>query len=533
MKGVLAMRKYRYLLFVLITILLFQLPDIAEASDLNNDKYPAENTNGVISLAIQDDPYAAVPYNLYPSPEGAYVGDVMPFTTDDGILEIYYLYDTDHNGQGYHPIYKYSTKNLYEYKDHGMMLSFGLMSDPDPALGTGSVLQDHDGLYHLFYTGHNDTGNGGKGRECVMHATSTDRENWVKDEEAVFFAPDGYSKDDFRDPEVFWVEEDQCYWLLIAARENTKGGVVLRYTSTDLKQWEIQGPIFAPMAQYMLECPDLFCIGDTWYLTYSWDCVTYYAIGNSINGPFVPPRDNILDGMGLLAGNGFIFYAAKTAELNGDLYLCGWLGRAGLSADSGFYQWAGNLLIHQLVQHEDGTLGVKAPDSFSDYFTVDKPIFAVPVEGDVEIIDNSISLSAESVPYALADMGTRAPTMTLECDVTLDENGCAGFAFGGSENDDVYTALCLDSQQNIIHYEGYEITELSIYDPTAITKFDFSNGISHHVKLVCENEIVVLYIDNSKALSSRIGHSTEGAHIAVFSDGCNAVFSNIRIKIPA
>ena len=204
-----------------------------------------------------------------------YVGDVMPFVTDDGTLELYYLFDTDRNGQGYHPIYKYSSKTLYDFRDHGMVLDYGQMSDPDPALGTGSVMQDPDGLYHLFYTGHNDTGNGGKGKECVMHATSTDRENWVKDADVLFFAPEGYSKDDFRDPEVFWVERDQCYWLLIAAREDTLGGVVVKYTSTDLKHWDFIGPIFAPMSQFMLECPDLFCIGGTWYLTYSWDCVTY------------------------------------------------------------------------------------------------------------------------------------------------------------------------------------------------------------------------------------------------------------------
>ena len=102
------------------------------------------------AASLPDEPYEAAAYNLYPAPENAYVGDTMPFVTDDGELELYYLYDTDHNGQGYHPIYKYSTKNLYEYTDHGEVLPFGLMSDPDPAIGTGSVMMDRDGLYHLF-----------------------------------------------------------------------------------------------------------------------------------------------------------------------------------------------------------------------------------------------------------------------------------------------------------------------------------------------------------------------------------------------
>jgi beta-fructofuranosidase len=485
----------------------------------------------VVSCALAET-CAPVDYRLYPAPEGGYVGDTMPFVTGDGTLELYYLYDTDHNGQGYHPIYRFTTDDFIGYEDDGMMLEYGLMSDPDPALGTGSVLRDRDGLYHLFYTGHNDTGNGGQGKECVMHATSEDRAHWEKQPEDTFFSPDGYSRDDFRDPEVFWMEAEERYWMLIAAREAKLGGVVAKYTSPDLKAWTFEGPIYTPQTHYMLECPDLFRMGDTWYLTYSWDCVTYYAIGESINGPFAAPEDNILDGQGLMEGNGFVFYAAKTAEWNGNTYLCGWLGRAGLSADSGIYQWAGNVLNHQLVQREDGTLGVKAPESFEDYFTQELTFEAGNVEGKTDIEGNTVVLSAGEGGIALADMGVRAPTMRLECDVTLGADGCAGFAFGGSAAEEAWTALCLDAGRNLLHYEGYELTELDDYPPMAVTRFDFSENQRHHVTLVCENEIVVLYIDDQKALSSRIGHSTDGAHIGVFASDCDAVFSNITMKIP-
>ena len=488
--------------------------------------------SGPAPATLPDEPYEAVAYQLFPAPQDAYVGDTMPFVTEDGFLELYYLYDTDHNGQGYHPIYRYSTDDLVGYEDLGLALEFGQMSDPDPALGTGSVMQDQNGLYHLFYTGHNDTGNGGKGKECVMHATSPDRETWTKQPEDTFFAPENYSHDDFRDPEVFWMEEDGCYWLLIAARDNTLGGVVCKYTSDDLKTWTFEGPIYAPRAQYMLECPDLFCIDDTWYLTYSWDCVTYYAIGESANGPFTAPDDNILDGKGMMDGNGFVFYAAKTAEMGDNTYLCGWIGRAGISGDSGIYQWAGNVLNHQLIRHEDGTLGVMAPESYGDYFTQSKEIGAVKAAGDVKVKNNTVSLSAKEGEYALADMGMRPATMMLECDVTLDSDGRAGFAFGGSKDDPSYTALCLDASRNLLHYEGYEIEDLAAFDPMAQTYFEFADGAVHHVTLVCENEIVVLYIDDMKALSCRISHSIDGAHIGVFADGCSAAFSNIVVSTP-
>ena len=489
-------------------------------------------TTGLCMLAgckqqtLPEEPYEAVNYNLYPAPENAYVGDVMPYVSDEGKLELYYLYDTDHNGQGYHPIWMYSTEDLHSYEDHGMVLNYGLMSEPDPAIGTGSVMKDQDGLYHLFYTGHNDAGNSGKGRECVMHAVSTDRKNWEKIPEDTFFSPEGYSKDDFRDPEVFWMPSEECYWMLIAARSEKDGGVVAKYTSSDLKNWEFQGPIFAPHEQYMLECPDLFQIGDNWYLTYSWDCVTYYAAGESENGPFHAPMDNVLD------GNGFIFYAAKTAEFKEETLLCGWIGRAALTEDSGLYQWAGNVMNHQLIEKEPGILGVKAPETYIDYFNADKPVRMVRKNGKVSVKDNSAVLTAQDETYALADLGTRPATGILECDITLDPDGCAGFAFGGDYTDGTWTALCLDAANGLLHYEGTVIEELTKYDAQAFTKFDFSKTDTHHIKLVFENEIVVLYVDDTKALSSRIRHSIDGAHIGLFSSAGEAAFTSVTMKVP-
>ena len=475
---------------------------------------------------LPEEPYEAVAYNLYPAPENAYVGDTMPYVTDEGQLELYYLYDTDHNGQGYHPFWMYSTPDLHSYEDHGMALNYGLMSEPDPALGTGSVMKDQEGMYHLFYTGHNDGGNGGKGKECLMHAVSTDRKSWEKVPEDTIFSPEGYSKDDFRDPEVFWVPEEECYWMLVAAHSDTEGGVVAKYTSEDLKNWDFQGPFYAPHEQFMLECPDLIRINDKWYLTYSWDCVTYYAVGDSMNGPFRAPIDNVLD------GNGFIFYAAKTANFKDMTLLCGWIGRAGLTDDSKFYMWAGNVMNHQLVQKEDGTLGVKAPDTFAEYFTEDKPLRAVKKNGNTVVKDGHVSLSGTDEAYALADLGTRPATGIFECDLTLDPDGCAGFAFGGDFTDGTWTGLCLDAEAGKLHYEGTPLEKLSVFDAEAYTRFDFSKSDVHHIKLVFENEIVVLYVDDTKALSSRIRHSINGAHIGLFASAGKAEFSELSMKVP-
>ena len=89
------------------------------------------------------------------------------------------------------------------------------------------------------------------------------------------------------------------------------------------------------------------------------------------------------------------------------------------------------------------------------------------------------------------------------------------------------TKLFADTGVNLDAGKKYRLR----YDLEADEEFDFSRGGVHHVKLVCENEIVVLYVDDVKALSSRITHSIDGAHIGVFSNGCGASFENITMKL--
>lgn len=470
--------------------------------------------------------YKKVPYKLYPTSKDAWVGDVMPMS-DGETLQLYYLYDTDHNGPAYHPIHKFSTENFYEYSDDGLVINYGTHpEDPDYAIGTGSVLIGQDGKYHCFYTGHNDNApERGADKECVMHAVSDDNITWTKIPEDTFYVEDHYSSDDFRDPFVFWNEEEEQYWLLIAAREETLGGVVAKYTSKDLSTWELCEPLFAPKKQYMLECPDLFKMGDYYYLFYSWDCVTYYAMSDSIYGPFVEPENNILD------GTGFCFYAAKTAELKGNRYLCGWVGRKETPEDGGNYNWAGSMLIHQLVQKEDGRLGVKAPDTLDSYFVQEKELM-VNCSDNVEQRDGSYKLSAPKDDIAIVDLGMREPTMILDCKVTFDEKGTAGFAFGIGEKYERYVGLVLDAKRNCIHYEGCILSRIPYVVPGISTDFAFELGKEYNVKLVVENEIVVLYINDEKALSNRIYKSIDGANIALFTNGTTCTFTDVIKRVP-
>jgi fructokinase len=78
---------------------------------------------------------------------------------------------------------------------------------------------------------------------------------------------------DWRDPFVLWNEAAGEYWMLLAARTrspHSRGGCVGLCVSRDLKHWEARPPVYASnLYLSALECPDLFRIGDWWYLVYS------------------------------------------------------------------------------------------------------------------------------------------------------------------------------------------------------------------------------------------------------------------------
>ncbi|MBQ2609740.1 MAG: glycoside hydrolase family 32, partial [Butyrivibrio sp.] len=139
---------------------------------------------------------------LFPRTEDSYVGDVMALSTEKGVY-LNYLYETDNNGVGYHPIHQFYTGNFVSFEDRGQVLAYSEeMEAPDLAVGTGSFIIDDAGTYHCFYTGHNGYYEEyGLDKECLMHATSKDNKTYDKDSDNIIHAPEGYSTEDFRDPQ--------------------------------------------------------------------------------------------------------------------------------------------------------------------------------------------------------------------------------------------------------------------------------------------------------------------------------------------
>ncbi len=338
-------------------------------------------------------------------PEGAWAADFIPFHKN-GRYHLFYLLDwrdRDRRGEGT-PWYQISTTDFVHFTEHGEMLPRGGHDAQDLYVFTGSVIEAL-GQYHIFYTGHNPhLRRQGQPEQGVMHAVSDDLLRWRKLPEDTFFAPAGYEPHDWRDPFVFWNDDAGEFWMLLAAR-GTQGparrrGLTAVCASTDLKHWQPREPLYAPGLYFTHECPDLFRMGDWWYLLFSEfteRCVTRYRMARALSGPWHTPADDVFDGRA--------FYAAKTASDGQRRFLFGWNPTRQGETDTGAWQWGGNLVTHEIVQNEDGTLSVRPPAPVSAAFSRRTPVW-----------EAGTTLQAEGT-FACAVAGALPATCKIEATV--------------------------------------------------------------------------------------------------------------------
>ena len=167
----------------------------------------------------------------------------------------------------------------------------------------------------------------------------------------------------------------------------TRRGCIVLYRSKDLVNWEYYGPIYSPGHTNCPECPEMYKMGDNWYLSYSRFSEYVNTIYRVSKSPFGPWRKLKKDGIG-----GRRFYAAKSMQDdNGRRFYFGWAHDRADRSDNGEWYWGGTFCIpHEVVATDDGGLDVKLPKEYENIF--EKPVIwnLVPVMGDAHMYGSSL-----------------------------------------------------------------------------------------------------------------------------------------------
>ena len=198
----------------------------------------------------------------------------------------------------------------------------------DDQIWTLSVTRRDDGIFVMVYTALSRAEAGMIQRTAV--ATSPDLLAWIKTgNEAVAEAdPRWYEASleaaasvSWRDPKPVRVGER--WYATVCARVPDgpimQRGAVGLMVSDDLETWDVRPPLFAPHRFWDLECPQVFTVAGTWYLTAGImeDGTQRYWLADRFDGPYVVPPDG-----GILAPRGH--YAGRVARWRGDLLFACW-----------------------------------------------------------------------------------------------------------------------------------------------------------------------------------------------------------------
>ena len=466
--------------------------------------------------------------NLFYKPGDGWPGDFIPFCWQ-GEHHLFYLKDyrdKEKHGEGT-PWFHVGTRDFTHFIDYGEALARGGPPDSqDRWVFTGCVLEDKD-RFHIFYTGHNSRlREQGKPQQAVMHATSPDLVTWTKDTQCTLFAdPARYEQHDWRDPFVFWNEEAGEYWMLLAARllegpEDRRGCTAL-CASKDLRIWQVREPFWAPALYYTHECPDLFRIGDWWYLVYSTFTGTFatrYAMSRTLRGPWIIPKVDTFDARE--------FYAAKTASDGRRRFAFGWNARLADEKDHGSWCWGGSLAVHEIVQRPDGTLAFKLPDEIDRVFGERMPLRPVSqpgwrTEGETLLCEPTGGFSA-----------CRIAPMPRQCKLAATVSWRAGTEACGlllHASDDLsrYYEVCFEPAANRVSFgrcPDVENPSFALERPV-----DLSAGRAE-VKIVAENSVIEIYVNDAVALSARGYDFTDGS-VGLFVVQGQATFRDVSVAL--
>ncbi|PVG84084.1 glycoside hydrolase [Nocardioides gansuensis] len=479
---------------------------------------------------------------VFYSPQDGFVGDVIPFW-HDGEFWLYYLLDR-HPGEGT-PWRLVRTGDFVDFVEAGTGLANGDAAADDFNAYTGSIVEA-DGKHHLFYTGQNPKildERTGVPRQVVMHAISHDgMATWVKQPEDTFTAPaDRYDLADWRDPFVFRPDPQGPWRMLIASRHLTgpsrRRGLIAQCVSWDLHNWEVTEPFWDPALYVTHECPDVFSMGEWWYLVYSEFSerfTTRYRMSHSPLGPWqLPPgSDGSVDARA--------FYAAKTAaDERGVRYAFGWIPtRLGLS-DDGAWEWAGELAVHQVVQRQDGTLDFRLPATIRDSFTETVEVGFTAVLGAWSSHDEGLRVSVPD-GHACAVAEDLPDQFLLSADIEVAAGTSAvGVLLRASDDGDEGYAVRLEPRDGRITFDrwprqhtgeaqwqiGGDVPQVLELERAA----DLTPG-THRLEVLVDGTAFVAYLDERVAMSGRMYDRRDGG-LGLFVTEGQATFTDVSVRL--
>ena len=407
------------------------------------------------------------------------------------------------------------------------------------AIWTGSILE-REGRFHFFYTGYNQHA---VLQQTICHAVSDDLVNWEKNPDNPVLVADAsrYEPADWRDPFVYYDDDNGRYTMLIAARlkkglKDRRGCVAVAY-SDDLDSWELGETLWAPQQAHCMECPETFSLGGYNYLVfsrYSGDAKTLYRVAKPGGAWQARPLDAL---------DGSKFYAAKSASDGERRITFAWIPRRKFGSDNEEFIWGGQFgSPREMVAMPDGTLVCRPPAELVASYQDSQEYEFLPGDGDWDGLRCDASGG-----YGFAHIKTARTDLMLEVEVACEANTMnAGVLLESAADMSMGHLLMLEPGRKRVSIRRWPIEWEPFWQalvpdspevgpdmarPILVEQFLYSepdDGV-YQIRILRSGQLVECYVNDQVALSYRIYEESE-MMFGLYVDQGVASFNRLNIR---
>lgn len=438
---------------------------------------------GSLSLAMHaaaaQEPTA---YTAHFRPADHAIGDVHPYF-HQGVCYLYYL-----KPNGYHAALVTST-DLLHWQAQALTIDDSAPANarvPYYVLGVFRDRSDASTIFRTYY-GHRGAMYGSESRD-LLHWSAADAATHIPGVENQYRRR--------RDPFVFWNDDEEKYWCVMTTQmlegEVEEAGAISLATSSNLRDWTNEGLLLHTGAMGEPECPQMFKLGEFWYLLFSeYDQAVGQPVclrSKSARGPWETAPRELLDGKDLCA--------AQVAFDGQAWVLMGWI--PDVPARRGNQAWGGHLALpRELFATESGRLDCRLHRSILER-----------LRGELLVSQSSGESVAASQPL---EMSVELPSSSLDIEViweraTEGASWVASFQTESTAGQVGSIHVSIESDRIQIRDDHDEVwSELPLEVGEIV---DEEQRVE--IRMIVDHDILEVHLSNSRSLVARVPINMEG-----------------------
>lgn len=325
---------------------------------------------------------------------------------------------------------------------------------------------------------------------------------------------------DPRDPSLFYDEKNMEYWFLFSVKQNPElysnvSSEIFYSRTKDFVDFSPPELLFSPGNSNVPECPELFKMGDRYYLLASWGTKRVgqvrYRYSDSPKGPWRRFPVDTLTSTEEMAPN--------SAQGDGRRIMIGWIPTYVNSTDGNPYQWGGHMAFpKEIYQTKDGEL--RARLAVADNLLRKELLYTFEgnadyVRGDGFTTEGQTLRYLKNHDYGELWFEGEYVNFDLEMKIALGKDS-AGFGVvlkTGNEKFNGYEVFIDPNTKQLILREHFERMDKITSIPIEIK---YNEGMK--LRVIIDGNIIEVYLDNQFALSGRIHKFTSVNKLGLFTE---------------